>query len=259
MKLNRPWMLRLGGWWAARGMQGLLKTLDFRAITCDPTTDPIHPACSRRYLYVTWHECVLVGMPLRAHAGMMGIASEHRDGELLNQAAERLGWGMVRGSSSRGAVSALKQLLREKTQHLNIAPDGPKGPRRQLSQGAIYLASRAQLPLVCCAYGFDRPWRLNSWDRLAIPRPFSRARAIYGPPLALPEKLSREGVEHHRLQVEQLLNQLTLEAEAWAGSGESRDGEFRLNTRRTPQPVVDQPDRFATPLSHEAARLARAA
>jgi lysophospholipid acyltransferase (LPLAT)-like uncharacterized protein len=255
MKLNQPWMLSLAGIMSARIAQAVLATLDFKAVSCDPTTDPLHPQCNRRYLYVTWHECILVGLPLRAHAGMLGIASEHRDGELLNQSAAHLGWKMVRGSTSRGALSALKQLLRENDHHLNIAPDGPRGPRREMAQGAVYLASKAGLPLVCCGYGFNRPWRLNSWDRCVIPRPFSRARAIYGPPLMIPPQLNRTDVEYYRGVIEQLMNRLTLEAETWAESREQKPGEFRLQPGCVPSPLVRQPDAFRTPLSQPAARL----
>ena len=229
-------------------------TLEFKAISCDPTTDPVHPQCNRRFLYVTWHEAIMVGLPLRANSRMLGIASEHRDGELLNQFASRLGWKMVRGSTSHGSVSALKQLMREQHNHLNVAPDGPRGPRREMAQGAVYLASKTGLPLVCCAYGFDRPWRLKSWDRCVIPRPFSRSRAIFGPPLTIPNRLNREGVEHYRAAIEQLMNQLTREAESWAESGEHRPREYRLSNLTVPNNVASHPQDFQTPLSCRAAK-----
>ena len=59
--------------------------------------------------------------------------------------------------------------------HLTITPDGPRGPRRHMAPGPIYLASKLGLPLVLMGYAYDRPWRLHSWDRFAIPRPGSRA------------------------------------------------------------------------------------
>ena len=255
MRINKPWMLKIAGIVTARVAQALVASLDFKAISCDPTADPLHPHCHQRYLYVTWHECVLVGLPLRAHSGMLGIASEHRDGELLNQSAATLGWRMARGSTSHGAVSAMKQLLYEVDNHLNIAPDGPRGPRREMAQGAIYLASKAGLPLVCCAYGFNRPWRLSSWDRCVIPKPFSRARAIYGPPISIPNRLSRLDLEHYRSVIEQLMNQLTLEAEAWAASNEAKPRQYALRSITIPRNVASNPERFRTPLSVTAAHL----
>jgi hypothetical protein len=122
--------------------------------------------------------------------------------------------------------------------HLTITPDGPRGPRRRLAPGPIYLASKLGLPLVAMGYGYDRPWRMNSWDRFAIPRPFSRARAIPSPEIHVPPRLDRGGLEHFRRKVERLMNRLTQEAEAWAESRGRRSGQFRLGRRS------------AAPLSH---------
>jgi hypothetical protein len=82
-----------------------------------------------------------------------------------------------------------------------------------------------QLPLVVMGFGYDRPWRANSWDKFAVPKPFSRARAIIGPTMMLPRDLDRDGMEQSRLRVERLLNGLTEEAEAWAGAGTRKAGE----------------------------------
>ena len=88
------------------------------------------------------------------------------------------------------------------------------------------------MPLVAMGIGYDRPWRLNSWDRFAVPRPFSRARAVLSPQMFIPPDLDREGVEHYRLQVEQMLNRLTCEAQAWAEAGTPKIDE--VPARRQP-------------------------
>ncbi|HVX61210.1 MAG TPA: hypothetical protein VHC19_11425, partial [Pirellulales bacterium] len=127
--------------------------------------------------------------------------------------------------------------LVEKSREMNltITPDGPQGPRRVLAQGPIYLASKLGLPLVLLGMGYDRPWRARSWDRFAVPRPFSRARAVVSPEIHLPRDLDRDGVEHYRREVEQLLNRLTLEAEAWAESGGHKLSEQPVR-REHPKP-----------------------
>lgn len=255
MKIRQPWLTRLLGRVAARTAQATLATMDMQAVYADPAADPLHPLCRGRFLYLTWHECIVFGLALRAHANMIGIASEHRDGELLNQGAMALGWKMVRGSTTRGSVSALKQLVRLPNGHLNIAPDGPQGPRRRLAAGAVYLAAKTGLPLICCGYGFDRPRRLNSWDRLVIPRPFSRARAVYSPPLVFPRRLDRDDLERCRGTIEDLMNQLSEEAEQWARGGEPKEGQVRLHPRRMPAAVARSPECFRTPLSREAAAI----
>jgi hypothetical protein len=95
-----------------------------------------------------------------------------------------------------------------------------------------------QLPLVVMGFGYDRPWRANSWDRFAMPRPFSRGRAILGPPLMLPRDLDRDGMERCRQRAERLLNDLTCEAEAWAVAGTKKVGEVAIRPGHAPVPVV---------------------
>jgi hypothetical protein len=115
--------------------------------------------------------------------------------------------------------------------HLTITPDGPRGPRRRLAPGSIYLASRLGMPLVVSGLGFDRPWRAPSWDRFAIPRPYSRARAVASGEIHVPPDLDRKGLEHYRLRIEQLMNRLSQEAEAWAESGTRKIRQMKLRRR----------------------------
>jgi hypothetical protein len=118
--------------------------------------------------------------------------------------------------------------------NLTITPDGPRGPRRKLAPGAIFVASRLELPLVVMGYAYDRPWRFNSWDRFALPRPFSRARAVVSPEITVPRNLDREGLEHYRQKMEDLLNRLTTEAEIWAESGTRRIGQRHVERHGAP-------------------------
>src|SRR5205814_10593948 len=97
-------------------------------------------------------------------------------------------------------------------------------------------------------FGYDRPWRLRTWDRHAIPRPLSRARAVISPAIYVPSDLDRGGIESYRVQVERVLNRLTLEAEAWAESGTRKVEEVPL--RREPiwrgYPRLDPPHSLET-------------
>ena len=166
------------------------------------------------------------------------LLSQHQDAEILSYAARHFGFGLVRGSSTRGGATALRKLFQEsKAMHLAITPDGPIGPRRQLSIGPVFLASRLGMPLVAIGFGYNRPKRVNSWDKFALPRPFSRARVVAGPELRVPQNLDRNGLEHFRLKTEQLLTRLTSEAEAWAEAGTPKVGQLNLSqTRQTKRP-----------------------
>src|SRR5439155_13878484 len=170
---------------------------------------------------------------------MTVLISQHRDGELITQVLRHLRFQTVRGSSTRGGVPALRRMLRTHSS-LILASDGPRGPHRHLAEGSIFLASRLQMPIVCMGFAFDHPWRQDSWDHFAIPRPFSRARAVISPFVEIPANLDRDRIEHHRLQVERILNQVTQEAESWAESGKRRRGEMPM-LRHEPAPQMVRP------------------
>jgi lysophospholipid acyltransferase (LPLAT)-like uncharacterized protein len=159
---------------------------------------------------------------------MLALAGEHRDGEIVARAMQHLNWAMARGSTTRGATTALLRLLREDHRCLNLTPDGPKGPRRIFSPGALFLASKLELPLVCVGYAYRRPWRMNNWDRFAVPKPYSQGRAVFGPPLRVPAKLDRDALDDYCDWFSRLMNWLSDEAEGWADSGLRRRGEVPM-------------------------------
>lgn len=235
MRLDSPWITRLCGLAAATAIRSWMSTLDYQVALYDRTIDPASPECTGQKIYLFWHEYILFPICLRGHCNLAMLLSRHRDADILSRVAYHLGFDFVRGSTRRGGVAALRQLLaRSQYMHLTITPDGPRGPRRQLAPGAVFLASRLGLPLVLMGFGFDRPWRVNSWDRFAIPRPFSRARAITSPQIHVPPDLDREGMEYFRQKVETVLNRLTDEAEAWAAAGTRKLGQRSVGVNRTP-------------------------
>jgi lysophospholipid acyltransferase (LPLAT)-like uncharacterized protein len=225
--------MKLGGLVTAEGIRAWMSTLDYRAVFYDRSVDPALGIATPR-IYIFWHENILIPLYLRGHCNLAMLLSQHADADILARVAYHMGFDSVRGSTYRGGARAIWELSeRSRRQHLTLTPDGPRGPRRQLAQGAIYLASRLGLPLVPMGFGYDRPWRASSWDHFAVPRPFSRARAIIGPPLVLPPALDRAAMERCRQRVERLLNCLTCEAEAWAAAGTRKAGEVVI----TPQPA----------------------
>ena len=224
MKLTHPIARRTFGFLGTAFFRSLIGTIDFKWAFYDPEIDP--NVAKRRYILMFWHEHILCPLFFRRHSPVTMLLSQHGDAEIVNQAAQFVGMKTIRGSSSHGAVSALKQFIRLPDHDiLAFVPDGPRGPYRQLAPGAIFLASKLQLPIVMLGIGYDRPWRMSSWDRFAVPRPFSRGRIISSPMLSVPERLTRDALEHYRLKLETLLTQLTDEAEAWAVSGEPIAGE----------------------------------
>lgn len=226
LKLLNQFAIKLGGLLGASTIRSWMSTLDYKTVFYDPTVDPADPRYRGQKIYVFWHENILFPLYMRGHCNLAMLLSRHRDADILTELANHLGFEFVRGSTFNGGGSALRELLR-RSQHMNltITPDGPRGPRRVLAQGPIYLSSKLGLPIVAMGFGYDRPWRLGTWDRFAIPKPYSHARAVVSPQMSIPPNLDRDGVEHYRLVVERMLNRLTDEAAAWAEAGNAKIGE----------------------------------
>ena len=226
MKLESP--LAIGGMslLATACIRQWMGTLDYRVDFGDHTVDPVHPDCRGTKIYVFWHENILLPLSLRGHANIAMLLSRHHDADILARVAGMMGFGTVRGSTFKGGSAALRELSgRAHRENLTITPDGPRGPRRRLAPGCIFLASTMQIPIVAMGMGYQRPWRLGTWDRFAIPRPWSRARAVVSRAIHVPADLDRDGLERQRAGVERLLVHLSDDAEAWAGSARPRAGE----------------------------------
>jgi lysophospholipid acyltransferase (LPLAT)-like uncharacterized protein len=230
LKIDNPVLQKLAGLLGAAAIRWWMSTLDYKIFYYDPTLDPGSPECDGQKIYIFWHEYILFPIYLRGHCNLAMLLSRHRDAEILSHAAYYLGYDFVRGSTQRGGVAAIRGMLGKGQQmHLAITPDGPRGPRRRLAPGAIYLASKLGLPIVAMGFGYDRPWRVEkAWDRFAIPKLFSRGRAIISPAISVPPDLDHQAAEHFRVKIEQVLNDLTAEAEAWAASGLRMKGQRPL-------------------------------
>lgn len=203
-----------------------MATLRVRADYGDPTMDPVHPAYQGAKIYIFWHENILLPLYLRGHCNISMLLSRHFDADILARVAGMMGFGVVRGSSFHGGSAAVRELSdRAETGNLTMTPDGPRGPRRRLAAGCVFLASSLGIPVVAMGLGYDRPWRFGTWDRFAVPKPGSRGRAVVSRAVQIPPKLDREQLEWHRLGVERLLNHLSEDAEQWAVTGGRRPGD----------------------------------
>jgi lysophospholipid acyltransferase (LPLAT)-like uncharacterized protein len=215
-----------------------MSTLDYRAAYYDASVDPVHPQFRGPAIFLFWHEYIPFLFYLRGHCDIAMLLSRHQDAELLSRAARHMGFQTVRGSTNRGGVAALRELLRRSRRRMNLAitPDGPRGPRRRLAQGPIFLSAKLQIPLIAVGLGYDAPWRLTTWDRFALPKPGSRARAIASPRIQIPAEVDRGGMEHYRYQVQRVLCALTEDAERWAKEGGGKQGQQPLRRQMAARP-----------------------
>lgn len=139
----------------------------------------------RGVIYAFWHGRMIV--PLFAHRRrrISILISQHTDGEIASKVARILGYDPVRGSTTRGGAKAFRQMLRKARtgRCLAVAPDGPRGPRCVFQPGVVKLAQLTGLPILPVGIGVERKKVLSSWDRFAIPAPFSRCVIVYGDPI----------------------------------------------------------------------------
>lgn len=222
MKIRHPALIKAVGWLGAQFVRAWVGTLRFHYRPLGPDVAPARlPDVPERYLGIFWHENILLPAYCFGRAEIRVLISQHADGQMIAEVARRLGFGLVRGSTTRGGAEAVREMIRAAGAnfHVAVTPDGPRGPRRRLQPGVVYLAARTGLPIVVIGVGYDRPWRMKSWDRFAVPRPFTRAACVTGAPIRVPAEADRAELERHQRVVEEALEHATALAERWAESG----------------------------------------
>ena len=139
----------------------------------------------RPVVFAFWHGVLLPLEYICRGRGIQVLSSLHRDGEMIARVMTAMGYGVVRGSSTRGAARGLLRMLARAVEghDLAITPDGPKGPARRVKRGIFYLAEKSGGVLVPVGVGAARAKRLSSWDSFLVPLPFSRVAVVYGEPL----------------------------------------------------------------------------
>ncbi|MBX3461843.1 MAG: DUF374 domain-containing protein [Planctomycetes bacterium] len=141
----------------------------------------------RPWLVAMWHGRMLCLMPLALHAGrgIDVLVSPSDDGSLATNALRRFRYRVVRGSLSRGGARAMRAMAAGLAagHQLVVTPDGPRGPRHTMNVGTAWLARATGAPILPVGVACDRAWRLRSWDRFTIPKPFARLCVHYGDPV----------------------------------------------------------------------------
>jgi lysophospholipid acyltransferase (LPLAT)-like uncharacterized protein len=206
LKIRNRYLTKLIALAAVALVRLLFKTCRIEIATEVRGCCPYEDTGDRRFLYCVWHDDILMTVFCGRPKRMAGLVSPHQDGSYLADAMRRVGITSVRGSSKRGASRAMRELLdRVRDLHVAITPDGPRGPRRQMKTGIIFLASRSGRVIIPTAYACRRAWRIRgNWTDMQLPMPFTRVHARGGPAFIVPADLDREQLELYaqRLQAE---------------------------------------------------------
>ena len=180
--------------------------------------EAIH-ASGRQPVMGFWHGRILPATFYFRRRGIVVITSENFDGEWIARIIERFGYGTARGSTSRGGLKAMLQLVRdmERGKPAGFTLDGPRGPARVAQAGALWLARTTGNPVLPFHLEASRAWTLGSWDRTQIPKPFSTVALVVGAPMEVAADATDAEIEVYGTDLESALQALEKRALAILG------------------------------------------
>lgn len=168
-------------------------------------------------IYSLWHDRIFAGTYFLRNRGIVVITSQSFDGEYIARFIKRFGYGAVRGSSTRGGIGALVEMIRLMREGLPMAftVDGPKGPKYVAKSGACLLAKKTGNPMMPFVVECKKFRTLKSWDNLQIPKPFSRAKVFIAKPIYVSKTATDEEIEKKREKLQNELDALVKVGEQW--------------------------------------------
>lgn len=196
----------------------------------DPALRDRIRAQQERIVIAIWHGRLLM-IPAEMPPGgrVHAMISANRDGDIIADCVGRFGIASMRGSSrdprkphkAKGGAAVAAEAMELLGEHERIAvalsPDGPRGPRMRAQPGVATVSAAMGVPVMPFAYSTNRGFVAGSWDSFFVPLPFGRGVKVWGPVIEPPEDRSPEGIEAHRLQIEQALTRITQDADRRMG------------------------------------------
>jgi hypothetical protein len=168
-------------------------------------------------IYAFWHNRIFLGTYFFRQRGIVVMTSQSFDGEYIARFIQRFGYGAARGSSTRGGMTALVEMIRLMREGLpmGFTVDGPKGPKYTAKMGAILLAKKTGNPIMPFSIAAEKFWEAKSWDKLQIPKPFSPALVTIATPIYVPEKADETILNAKLAELQSVLDKLTERGEQW--------------------------------------------
>ncbi|MCM2305125.1 MAG: lysophospholipid acyltransferase family protein, partial [Elusimicrobia bacterium] len=147
--------------------------------------EAIHRA-GERFIYAFWHQRQVFFTWSHRGVSAAVLVSQSRDGEMIARTMELSRIDAVRGSSSRGGAAAAREMVEilRSGRDVGITPDGPRGPAREVKEGAVRVAQLSGMPIVPIANALSNRLEIaKAWDRFQVPLPFGRSVVVYGEPV----------------------------------------------------------------------------
>jgi lysophospholipid acyltransferase (LPLAT)-like uncharacterized protein len=212
MKIRNRFVIRTIARVIAAALRLWFRTVRWEIVESVPGINAYNDTGAQRYLFCIWHD------------GIFGVIFARKVFHIRP----------IRGSSGRRGAGAIREMLAAAEDwHIAIATDGPRGPRRQVKDGIIYLASHSGRPIIPVAIAARREWRpRGKWTDMFVPVPFTRAGMLGAPPLHVPPGLRPDELGPWRERVQQAMEEVDATARRIAAGEESVDAVGAAPARR---------------------------
>lgn len=215
---KQRFLIRFGGWVFYALVKLIGMTLRFETDGVDPMADK--GGGYKPPILCFWHDRIFSSTYFFRDRGIVVMSSISFDAEYTARCIQRLGFGVIKGSSTRGGTRALVEMIRmmKKGTPTAFTIDGPKGPRYQAKPGPALLAKRTGSPIVPFILETSSFRSLGTWDKLQIPIPFSKAKVFFGEPIAVDSEADDTVLEAATESLQKSLDQLVERGKNWRES-----------------------------------------
>lgn len=171
-------------------------------------------------IYCFWHDRIFLTTYWWRNRKIVVLTSRSFDGEYIARFIQRFGYGAIRGSSTRGGVGAVVEMVRLMRARCTTAftIDGPKGPRYVAKMGAVLLAKKSGHPIMPVTMALESFWTVPSWDKFQIPKPFTRARVYVAEPISVAADADENELNTKHAQLQATLDDLNRKTDTWRAS-----------------------------------------
>jgi lysophospholipid acyltransferase (LPLAT)-like uncharacterized protein len=168
-------------------------------------------------IYTFWHDSVFLATYFWRRRRIVVMTSQSFDGEYIARFIQRFGYGAARGSSTRGAVGAVVEMVKlmRAGSPTAFTIDGPKGPRHYAKMGAVLLAKKTGHPILPFSITPSRYWAANSWDGFQVPMPFTHARVTIAEPIFVPADADDAVLKAKRDELQRALDGINARGQEW--------------------------------------------
>jgi lysophospholipid acyltransferase (LPLAT)-like uncharacterized protein len=171
-------------------------------------------------IYTSWHDRIFHMTYFWRRRGIVVMTSRSFDGEYIARFIQRFGYGAVRGSSTRGGVGAIVEMVRLMRAGCptGFMIDGPKGPPYVAKMGAVLLAKKSGHPILPIIVALQKYWKAPSWDSFQVPKPFTKARVYLAPPIYVPHEADENQLAAKRDELQQALDDMNRQGQEWSAA-----------------------------------------